>query len=43
MHVAGVFLGLQQRGMSDFQSLNKVLHDYSIDPEATEKRIWVER
>ncbi len=38
-----VLEGLQQRGMSDFQSLNKVLHDYSIDPEATEKRIWVER
>ena len=38
-----VLEGLQQRGMSDFQSLNKVLHDYSIDPEATEKKIWVER
>lgn len=38
-----VLEGLQQRGMSDFQSLNNVLHDYSIDPEATEKKIWVER
>jgi flagellar protein FlaI len=33
---------MQQQGMDDFQSLNRVLLDYSIDPEATEKRIVVE-
>lgn len=33
---------MQQRGMDDFQSLNRVLRDYSIDPEATEKRLVVE-
>lgn len=33
---------MQQQGMDDFQSLNQVLRDYSIDPEATEKRVVVE-
>jgi len=33
---------MQQRGMDDFQSLNRVLLDYSIDPKATEKRLVVE-
>ena len=31
--------GMRAKGMNDFQSLNKVLLDYNIDPEATEKRI----
>jgi len=31
--------GMQERGMSDFQSLNKILFEYSMDPEGTEKRI----
>ena len=30
---------MKVRGMTDFGSLNKVLHDYSIDPEETER--WV--
>ncbi len=38
-----VLEGLQRRGMNDFQSLNNILHDYRIDPEGTEKKIWVER
>jgi flagellar protein FlaI len=33
---------MQRRGMDDFQSLNRVLLDYSIDPAATEKRLVVE-
>jgi flagellar protein FlaI len=33
---------MQRRGMDDFRSLNRVLRDYSIDPEATEKRLVVE-
>ncbi len=31
--------GMQRRGMSDFQSLNKVLFEYNVDPEGTEKRL----
>ncbi len=33
---------MQQRGMDDFQSLNRVILDYNIDPVATEKRLVVE-
>ncbi len=33
--------GMQRRGMSDFQSLNKVLFEYNVDPEGTEKRIGI--
>ena len=33
--------GMQRKGMSDFQSLNKILFEYSIDPEGTEKRIRI--
>ena len=35
----GILEGMQKRGMSDFQSLNKVLFEYNVDPEETEKRI----
>ena len=34
--------GMKARGMSDFQSLNRVLLDYNINPEETEKRMAVE-
>ena len=32
---------LQRRGMSDFQSLNKILFEYSVDPEGTEEKIRI--
>ncbi len=34
--------GMKARGMSDFQSLNRVLLDYTMNPEETEKRMAVE-
>jgi len=37
----GILKGLQKRGMSDFQSLNKTLREYGIDPEGTAKRIRI--
>jgi flagellar protein FlaI len=37
-----VLEGMRAKGMVDFQSLNKVLLDYSVNPEETEKRIITE-
>jgi len=34
--------GMRVKGMADFQSLNKVLQDYNVNPEETEKRILAE-
>lgn len=34
--------GMRVKGMVDFQSLNKVLQDYNVNPEETEKRILAE-
>ena len=34
--------GMKARGMDDFRSLNRVLLDYNINPEETEKRMAVE-
>ncbi len=37
-----VLEGMQRRGMSDFQSLNRVLFEYNKDPEGTEKKFMEE-